>query len=69
MKYSRVKRNRIRKVKKIILEISVITVLALSLVFIASLDNNREWTYEECVKTYYGYNPTYIQQQCNYLNK
>lgn len=67
MYYSRVRRNRIRKVKALLVPFSIITIMVLALLLLSKLDNNRPWTYEECVKTYYGSHPDYIARQCNYL--
>lgn len=44
----------------------LITLLITGIVYTYS---KTPYTYNQCMQDYYGYNPTYQEQQCSYLNK
>lgn len=71
MKRTRMMKLRFRQLKELtkgaIIHIAIGTVLVLGCIWLATIDNNRPWTYEECIDTYSHYHPDYTAKQCNYL--
>lgn len=71
MKRTRMMKLRFRQLKELakgaIIHIAIGTVLVLGCIWLAAIDNDRPWTYEECTWTYRHYSPEYQARECNHL--